>query len=148
MKSEMGGIFLAQFAYMYTLEYSIGDPVVLFEWLGLPDGRTPVTTNSSSSLTISSDSSTSWLQFGPLQQSHSGSYSCRATTSEGAVSFSEPVQIQVNGINLTNYGTQINILFHFTFSSQNIYSHLGQHQQISCNCRRRLSTHLWYTCWS
>ena len=80
----------------YTLEYSIGDPVALFEWVGPPDGRTPVT--NSSSLTINSDSSTSWLQFRPLQQSHSGSYSCRATTQEGTVMLSELVEIRVNGI--------------------------------------------------
>lgn len=83
----------------YTLEYTIGDSAVLFEWLGLPDGRTPVT-NTSSSLTINSDSFASRLQFRRLQQSHSGSYSCRATTREGTVMLSELVEIQVNGINL------------------------------------------------
>ena len=56
----------------YTLEYSTGNSAALFEWLGPPDGRTPVT-YSGSSLTISSDSSRSQLQFRPLQQSHDGS---------------------------------------------------------------------------
>ena len=83
----------------YILEYSIGDSAALFEWLGPPDGRTPVT--NSSSLTINSDSSVNRVQFRPLQQSHSGSYSCRTTTQEGTVMLSELVEIRVNGINLT-----------------------------------------------
>ena len=128
----------------YTLEYYVGDPVVTFEWLGPPDGRTPVT-NSSSSLTISSGSSTSQLQFRPLQQSHNGSYSCRATTHEGTIVLSEPVDIQVNGINFTNC-TNFQYFFFLSFSSQDIYLFHRQHQRSSSNCRRRLWAFLWYTC--
>ena len=65
-----------------------------FEWMGPPDGRPPIL--NSSSVTVSSDSFTSRLQFNPLQQSHSGSHTCRTTTSEGAM-LSEPVEIQVEG---------------------------------------------------
>ena len=54
-----------------------------FEWLGIgpaigPENRTLLV--DSSFIVISSNSSTSQLQFRPLQQSHNGSYSCRATT--------------------------------------------------------------------
>ena len=81
----------------YTLEYSTDDPLAVFEWLGPPDGRTPII--SGSSLVIISNSSSSQLQFRPLQQSHSGSYSCRATTHEGTV-FSTLEEIRVNGTHL------------------------------------------------
>jgi hypothetical protein len=79
----------------YTLECIMCNPVILFEWLRPPDGRTPVTSTSSSLIT-NFDSYTSQLQFRPLQQSHIGSYSCRATTREGTFT-SEPREIQVNG---------------------------------------------------
>ena len=83
----------------YTLECSAGGAMATFEWLGSPDGRTQVV--NSSSITINSDNSsaTSQLQFRPLQQSHNGSYSCRAVTDEDTLS-SEPVEINVNGISL------------------------------------------------
>ena len=84
----------------YTLECSAGVSMatLIFEWLGPPDGRTPV--GNSSSVTIISDSSyTNQLQFRPLQQSHNGSYLCRAVTNEDTLS-SQPVEIDVNGINL------------------------------------------------
>ena len=71
------------------------------EWLGPPDGRTLVI--NSSSIMINSNSSTSQLQFRPLQQSHNGSYLCRAITDEDTLS-SEPVEINVKGkqFNLVN----------------------------------------------
>ena len=78
----------------YSLECSVGGLMATFEWMGLPDGRTPIL--NSSSVTVSSDSFTSRLQFNPLQQSHSGSHTCRTTTSEGTM-LSEPVEIQVEG---------------------------------------------------
>ena len=65
-----------------------------FEWLGPPYSRTPIV--NSSSLTISSGSSTSQLQFRPLQQSHNGSYSCRAVINEDNL-FSQPTEICVKG---------------------------------------------------
>ena len=125
----------------YTLEYSTNDPLAIFEWLGPPDGRTPVV--NSNSLIISSNSSLSQLQFRPLQQSHSGSYSCRTTTHEGTM-LSKLVEIRVNGINLTD-----NINFHnlFSFSSQGIHLYQGQQQWRGSNCRRRLWALLWHTCW-
>ena len=80
----------------YTLECSAGGAMTTFEWLGPPDGRTQVV-NSSSIIIISDNySSTSQLQFSPLQQSHSGSYLCRALTDADTLS-SEPVEINVTG---------------------------------------------------
>ena len=67
--------------------------MAIFEWMGPPDGSRTLT---NSSVTISSNSTSSQLQFSPLQQSHSGSYSCRVATNEGTRS-SEPIQIHVNG---------------------------------------------------
>ena len=82
----------------YTLECSTCGAMATFEWLGPPDGRTAVV--NSSSVTIMSNSFTSQLQFRPLQQSHNGSYSCRATTDEDILSVSEPTVIRVNGNNM------------------------------------------------
>ena len=60
----------------YTLECSADGSIVTFEWLGPLDGRTPID-NYTSSIAITSNSTTSQLQFRPLQQSHNGSYLCR-----------------------------------------------------------------------
>ena len=81
----------------YTLECSAGgSQAESFQWLkGPPDGRTPVI--SSGSITISSTSTSSQLQFRPVQQSDNGSYSCSATTN-GLTLSSESVIISVNGI--------------------------------------------------
>ena len=67
-----------------------------FQWLEGPlDSRTLVV-NSSSIIGNSDNSSTSQLQFRPLQQSHNGSYSCRAVTDGNTLS-SQPVEINVKG---------------------------------------------------
>ena len=49
----------------YTLECSAGGDEGTFQWLGPSDGRTPVV--SSGSITICSTSTTSQLQFRPVQ---------------------------------------------------------------------------------
>ena len=84
----------------YTLECSVGSSEGTFQWLKGPyDGRAPVI--SSGSITIISTSTTSQLQFRPLQQSDNGSYSCNATVGELVLS-SEPVLIGVNGTTMSN----------------------------------------------
>ena len=80
----------------YILECSAGEPRTTFQWLGPPDGRTPVVSSRSRSIAIVSNSSTSQLQFRPLQQSHNGSYSCRTTTNDSAI-LSQPIEIRANG---------------------------------------------------
>ena len=80
----------------YTLECSAGGSEGTFQWLkGPPDGRTPVV--NSGYITISSISTASQLQFRPVQQSDTGTYSCSATTN-GLTLSSEYVMISVNGI--------------------------------------------------
>ena len=80
----------------YTLECSAGGSEGTFQWLkGPPDGRTPVVT--SASITISFTSTSSQLQFRPVQQSDNGSYSCSATTN-GLTLSTEARMINVNGI--------------------------------------------------
>ena len=79
----------------YTLECSTGTSEGTFRWLGPPDGRTPVV--SSGSITISSSLTISRLQFRPVQQSNNGSYVCSATA-DGLTILSEPIIIVVNGI--------------------------------------------------
>ena len=83
----------------YTLECSAGgsEGTLKFQWLGPPDGRTSVAVVSGGSITISSTSTTSQLQFRPVQQSDNGSYSCNATTN-GLTLSTESVVINVNGI--------------------------------------------------
>ena len=81
----------------YTLECSAGGSMPTFEWLGPPNGGTQIVNNSF--ITISSNSSTSQLQFRPLQQSYNGSYLCRASTDVDTLT-SEPVHISVNGISI------------------------------------------------
>ena len=78
----------------YTLECSAASSVVMFNWLGPPDGRTHILANRS--LIVHSNSSTSWLHFSPIQHSHNGLYSCVAVTDEDRLS-SEPIKISVNG---------------------------------------------------
>ena len=100
----------------YFLECSAGGLVAAaFEWLGPPDGTTPVA--NSSSLTIYANSSTSQLQIQPLQQSHNGSYSCRAQTNEDTL-LSQHTEISVKGTLLSIIFPQI--IFLFSFSSLNI----------------------------
>ena len=83
----------------YTLECSADGSMVTFEWLFGPlDGRTPVA--NTSSITISSNSTTSQLQFRPLKQSQNGTYLCRTITDEETL-LSQLIQISVNG-NLFN----------------------------------------------
>ena len=79
----------------YTLECSVGGSEGNFQWLkGPPDGRTPVV--NSDSTTISFTSTSSQLQFRPIQQSDNGLYVCNYSV--GELSFvSEPVIIIVNG---------------------------------------------------
>ena len=84
------------------MKCSVGESTTMFQWLGTPDGRTPVINNSS--ITISSNSSISQLQFGPLQQSHSGLYSCRSVTDEDTL-LSHPIEIHVKG-------TLLSTIFH------------------------------------
>ena len=80
----------------YTLECSAGNSQVQsFQWLGPPDGRTPIAENSPRP-SISSTSTLSQLQFVPLQQSDNGSYSCSATV-DGETLLSDSVNVRVNG---------------------------------------------------
>ena len=80
----------------YTLECSTrGFQADSFQWLGPPDGRTPTVENNPR-LNILSASTTSQLQFRPIQQSDNGSYFCSVTTI-GLTLSSEPVAISVNG---------------------------------------------------
>ena len=81
----------------YTLECSTGgSQAERFQWLGPPDGRTPVVEHSPG-LTTSSASTSSQLQFRPVQQSDNGSYSCSATVG-GLTLTADPAIISVNGI--------------------------------------------------
>ena len=68
----------------YSLECSAGGSKAIFGWLGPPDGRTAVI----DSLTIISNSSTNQLRFRPLEQSHSGTYSCHIEILSGNLSSS------------------------------------------------------------
>ena len=87
----------------YTLKCLAGGSEGTFQWLGPPDGRTPVLENNPRRR-ISSNTTSSQLQFRPLQQSDNGSYSCSATV-DGSVLLSEAVAVAVNGtaikINIT-----------------------------------------------
>ena len=74
--------------------------MVTFQWLGPPDGRTPVA--NTNSITITSNSSKGQLQFRPLQQSQNGSYSCFAITDEETL-LSQPIEISVNGNTFINH---------------------------------------------
>ena len=79
----------------YTLECSAGGSEGTFQWLGPPDGRTPVIENSPR-VTITSNTVSSQLQFRPVQQSDNGSYSCSATV-DRSTSFSDSLNVIING---------------------------------------------------
>ena len=88
----------------YTLECSAGGSEGTFQWLkGPPDGRTSVV--NSGSITISSTSTSSQLQFRPVQQSDNGSYTCSVTTN-GLTLSSESVMISVNGTKVNTHSLQ------------------------------------------
>ena len=71
-----------------------------FEWLAMgPDNRTSLVNSSFIRVSASTDSSTSQLQFRPLQQSHNALFSCSAITDEDTL-LSEPMEINVKGKNL------------------------------------------------
>ena len=72
----------------YTLECSAGGSEGTFQWLGPPDGSTPVAT--SDSITIAFTSIASQLQFRPIQPSDNGSYICNASI-DGLAIIMEPV---------------------------------------------------------
>ena len=98
----------------YTLDCSAGGSNRTFQWLGPPDGRTPVD-DSGSSLNIVPTATTSQLQFRPIGQSDNGSYSCNGTI-DGSILSSETIVITVNGI--LYYNTKIfniNIMPVFAF---------------------------------
>ena len=84
----------------YSLECSAGGYAAMFQWLGPPDGRTPVVNGGMDTIIIISNSSTSQLQFRPLQQSHNGSYSCRAVTNADVL-LSQPIEIHAKGSFIT-----------------------------------------------
>ena len=82
----------------YTLECSAGGSEGIFQWLGPPDGSTPVATTDF--ITVTSTSTASQLQFRPIQPSDNGSfYICNASI-DGLtfVLESEPIITIVNGI--------------------------------------------------
>ena len=82
------------------LECSVDGSEGTFQWLGPPDGRTPVIENSPR-VNILSNTISSQLQFRPIQQSHNGSYSCSAATNGGLTLSTESVDTSVNGIVLS-----------------------------------------------
>ena len=85
----------------YTLKYSAGGSEGVFQWLGLPDGRTPIIADSSRKSIVSS-ATASQLQMRQAGQSDSGLYSCNATVG-GLTLSSELEEVGVNGaINTTN----------------------------------------------
>ena len=77
----------------YSLECSAGGSTATFQWLmGPRDGRTSIANGEA--IAVVSTSSSSQLQFKPIQQSHSGLYSCEATTGRVTLS-SDPIEISV-----------------------------------------------------
>ena len=91
----VGGAFITAFGSSiagesYTLECSTGGTEATFlnHWLG--------SVVNDSSISISSNLSSSQLLFQPLQQSHDGPYSCRATTDDDTLS-SDPIEINIKG---------------------------------------------------
>lgn len=106
----------------YTLECSANGSMVTFEWLGQPDGSTSVV--NTSSITINSNSITSQLRFRPLQQSHSGPYTCHATWN-GSSHLSRPIRIDAIGIAIITLLYPIipsyKLIICHAFSSQAIY---------------------------
>ena len=97
----------------YSLQCSVGESQTTFEWLRGPlDGRTPIA--NSSSLTITFNSSSSQMHFRPLQQSHNGSYSCRAIAGEDTL-LSQPIGVHAKGklFNTVFLKRKIVVLFSF-----------------------------------
>ena len=84
----------------YTLECSTGgSQAESFQWIvgpSVPDGRTLIV-ESSPRLIIIINATSSQLQFRPIQQSDTGSYSCSATAN-GLSLTSDSVMININGI--------------------------------------------------
>ena len=74
----------------YTLECYVNgtNSSMTFQWLG-----TPVLNNDS--VTITNSATRSQLQFFPLRQSHTGTYTCTASTGESTESKS--TYVKVNG---------------------------------------------------
>ena len=99
-----------------------------FEWLGPPNGKTLILNGSS--ITVSSTHATSQLQFRPLQQSHNGSYSCRAITDQDTLT-SEPIEINVQGRQIISKTLTFKIISFF-FSSL----HICPDRQCQWNCRK------------
>ena len=87
----------------YTLECSTGGSIVeSFQWLVGPlNDRAPVI-ESTPRLSIMSNTTTSQLQFRPVQQSDNGSYSCNASV-DGSALLSEMVDVSVNGTIIPNF---------------------------------------------
>ena len=79
----------------YTLECSAGGSEGTFQWLGPPEGSTPVATTDS--ITVTSTSTASQLQFRPIQTSDNDSYICNASI-DGLTFVSEAVITIINGI--------------------------------------------------
>ena len=103
----------------YALECYAAGSVVAFNWLGPPDGMTPIIIVNGS-LYVQSNSSTSWLHFSPIQQSHNGLYSCVSVSDEGRSRLlSEPIEISVNGKINCNCITVIFIITCFAFAVYN-----------------------------
>ena len=81
----------------YILECSASGSEGTIQWLGPPDGRTPVIIiENSPRVNITSNTGSSQLQFRPIQQSDNGLYSCSATI-DGSALTSDPVNVAVNG---------------------------------------------------
>ena len=100
----------------YTLECSAGGSEGTFQWLGPPDGTTPVDDNHPN-VNIVSNGTSSQLQFKPLQQSNNGSYSCNATIGGLALS-SVSEEINANGTILYYISCQMLIVMsHFVYFS-------------------------------
>ena len=68
----------------------------------------------SSSLTVTFNSSSSQLQFRPLQQSHNGSYSCRAIAGEDTL-LSQPIEVHAKGTLFSAAFPQGKIMVLFSF---------------------------------
>ena len=114
----------------YTLDCSAGGSRGTFQWLGPPDGRTPVD-DSGSDLNIVSTATSSQLQFRPIGQSDNGSYSCSANVG-GLTLLSEPTMITVNGTITPDihYVVIMMIFFQFPAPSVTVQINGGSTQQL------------------
>ena len=105
----------------YTLECSAGGSEGTFQWLGPPDGRTPIV-ESRPRLTISPTSGTatlSRLQFRPVQQSDNGSYACSATI-DGSTLLSDSLNIIINGTVVSLYLLICNAIIFLIFPAPTV----------------------------